>query len=106
MNDTRRLLERAQHLAPTPAFDLDDARDRRSQHDRRRRISATIVGLGITAAIVAGAVFATATVGTQGGSARPAGGGGLPAPIRTVAPGSSPTSGSGSRPPPRARTAG
>ena len=57
-----------------PTFDLDDVRDRRSRHDRRRRISATIVGLGITAAIVAGAVFATASIGTHGGTPRPAGG--------------------------------
>jgi hypothetical protein len=84
MDDTKRQLERAQHLAPTPAFDLDDVRDRRSRHDRRRRVSATIVGLGITAAIVAGAVFATASNGTHGGPG-PAGGGALPAPVRTVA---------------------
>lgn len=58
MIDTKRFLERAQDLAPTPEFDLDDVRDRRSRHDRRRRVSATIVGLGITAAIVAGVVFA------------------------------------------------
>jgi hypothetical protein len=85
MDDTKRLLEQAQHLAPTPAFDLDDVRDRRTRHDRRRRISATVVGLGITAAIVAGAVFANTTVGTHRATVRPGGGGGLPAPARTVA---------------------
>jgi hypothetical protein len=85
MDDTKRLLEEARHRAPTPAFDLDDVRDRRSRHDRRRRVSAAIVGLGITAAIVAGAAFATASVGTHGRTAGPAGGGGLPAPARTVA---------------------
>ena len=85
MHDTKRLLEQAQHRAPAPAFDLDDVRDRRTRHDRRRRVSAAIVGLGITAAIVAGAAFATASVGTHGGAAGPAGGGGLPAPIHTVA---------------------
>jgi hypothetical protein len=85
MDDTKRLLEQAQHRAPAPAFDLDDVRDRRSRHDRRRRVSATIVGLGITAAIVAGAVFATASVGPHGRFAGVAGGGGLPAPARTVA---------------------
>jgi len=26
MDDTKRLLEQAQHLAPTPAFDIDDVR--------------------------------------------------------------------------------
>ena len=56
MDDTKRLLERAQHLAPTPAFDLDDVRARKSRHERRRRVSAAVVGLSITAAIVAGAV--------------------------------------------------
>jgi hypothetical protein len=85
MDDTKRLLEQARHRAPTPAFDLDDVRDRRSRHDRRRRVSAAIVGLGITAAIVAGAAFATASVGTHGRTVGPAGGGGLPAPARTVA---------------------
>ena len=85
MHDTKRLLEQAQHRAPAPAFDLDDVRDRSTRHDRRRRVSAAIVGLGITAAIVAGAAFATASVGTHGGAAGPAGGGGLPAPIHTVA---------------------
>ena len=85
MDDTKRLLEQARHRAPTPAFDLDDVRDRRSRHDRRRRVSAAIVGLGITAAIVAGAAFATASVGTPDGTAGPAGGGGLPAPVRSVA---------------------
>jgi hypothetical protein len=85
MDDTKRLLEKAKHLAPTPAFDLDDVRDRRSRTARRRRFSARIVGLGITAAIIAGAVFATASVGTHVEAAGPAGGGGLAAPIRTVA---------------------
>ncbi len=85
MDDTKHLLEQAQHLAPTPAFDLDDVRERRSRHDRRRRLSATIVGLGITAAIIAGAVFATALDGTRGDAAGPADGGVLPAPVRTVA---------------------
>jgi hypothetical protein len=88
MDDTKRLLEQAHHLAPTPAFDLDDVRDRKSRHDRRRRISATVVGLGITAALVAGAVFAVTTAGTTRGTVRPGapgGGGGLPAPDRTVA---------------------
>lgn len=84
MDDTKRLLEQAQHRAPTPAFDLDDVRDRRTRHDRRRRVSAAIVGLGITAAIVAGAAFATASVGPHDGTVGPAGGGGLPAPTRTV----------------------
>lgn len=85
MGDTKRLLEQAGHLAPTPEFDLDDVRDRKSLHDRRRRISATIVGLGITAAIVAGGVLAAATVGNQGAASRQAGGSGLPPPVRTVA---------------------
>jgi hypothetical protein len=84
MDDTKRLLEQAQHLAPTPAFDLDDVRDRKSRHNRRRRISAAIVGLGITAAIVTGAVFAMTTAGTHRATVRPGGGGGLPAPARTV----------------------
>ena len=107
MDDTKRLLERAEHLAPAPTFDLDDVRDRRSRHDRRRRISATIVGLGITAATVAGAVFATTSNGTHGGPG-PAGGGALPAPARTVAlaPGEFPISGSRSSPRQPVRTAG
>lgn len=81
MDDTKRLLEQAQHQAPRPTFELDDVRNRRSSHDRRRRLSATIVGLGITITIIAGAVFATASVGTHGGAA---GGGGLPAPVHRV----------------------
>jgi hypothetical protein len=85
MDDTKRLLERAERLAPTPAFRLDDVKDRRSKHDRRRRVSATIVGLGITIMIVAGAVFAGASRGSQDRTYTPAGGGGLPAPTRTVA---------------------
>ncbi len=87
MDDTKRLLEQAQRLAPTPTFDLDDVRDRRARHDRRRRISATVVGLGITAAIVAGALFAATSGATHRGAVRPGAGGGagLPAPARTVA---------------------
>lgn len=88
MDDTKRLLERAQHLAPPPAFDLDDVRVRKSRHERRRRVSAAVVGLSITAAIVAGAVFAATTGGNPRGTVQPGAtgiGGGLPAPIRLVA---------------------
>ena len=85
MDDTKRLLERAERLAPTPEFRLDDVRDRRSMNDRRRRVSATIVGLAITVVIVAGALFAGGSSGSQGRTYTPAGGGGLPAPTRSVA---------------------
>jgi len=88
MDSAKPLLEQAQRLAPTPAFDLDDVRDRRIRHDRRRRMSARVVGLGITAAIVAGAVFAMTTSAGTRGTVHPgaAGGGeGLPAPVRSVA---------------------
>jgi len=85
MDDTKRLLEQAERLAPTPAFRLDDVRDRRSRHDRRRRISATIVGLGITVVIIAGAMFAGASGRGEARTYAPAGGGGLPAPTRAVA---------------------
>jgi len=56
MTDTKHLLERARRAAPEPSFDLEHVRARRDRHERRRRVSATVVGLGLTAAIVVGAV--------------------------------------------------
>jgi hypothetical protein len=86
MDNSKSLLQHAQGLAPAPAFDLDDVRDRKSRHDRRRRMSATVVGLGVTAAIVAATVFAMSSVGASRGTVRPAAhaGEGLRAPERTV----------------------
>jgi hypothetical protein len=85
MDDTKRLLRQARLEAPGAGFDLDDVRDRKRRHERRRRVSATILGLGFTVAIVAGAVFAAASTGSNSTGQGPAHGSrGLPAAVRTV----------------------
>jgi len=78
MDDTKHLLEHAQGRAPEASFDLEDVRDRRSFRERRRKLGAAAVGLGLTVAIVAGAVFTMVSSGTQGENRDARGGGGLP----------------------------
>ena len=71
MDDSKHQLERAQAHAPSPTFEMDDVRERRDRHERRRRIGATVVGLGLTVAIVVGASFAVRSPDKAG---RPVGG--------------------------------
>lgn len=68
MHDSKQLLERARADAPEAGFGLDDVRDRRERRERRRRIGGTVVGLGLTVAIVAGAAFAMASTDTGDGA--------------------------------------
>ncbi len=56
MDNSKRVLERAQGHAPDPRFDLGDVHDRRTRHERGRRISATVVGLGLAVVVVVAAV--------------------------------------------------
>lgn len=81
MTDTKHLLERARRAAPEPSFDLEHVRGRRDRHERRRRVGATVVGLGLTAAIVVGAVSVMGPL--DGDARRPLEG--LPLGERTVA---------------------
>lgn len=83
MDDTKRILEDAQRRAPQTPFGFHDVEDRRTRRARRRRLSATIVGLGLTAAIVGGAAF-TVMASQAGRGSLAHTGAGLPAPVRTV----------------------
>jgi len=78
MPETKQMIERAAGEAPSPAFSLDDVRARRDRRQGRRRLSAGIVAVGVTLALIAFALFA---VGSLGGKRRiqvPHGGIGLP----------------------------
>ena len=66
MDDTKHLLEQARSNAPETPFGLEDVRDRRTHRERRRRLGATVVGLGLTAAIVGGVAFAMVSSNTEG----------------------------------------
>jgi hypothetical protein len=77
MDESKRLLEVAEKQAPEAPFDLDDVLDRRTRHERRRKMEATVVGLGLTLLILVGAAFAAVQRGAsrtdaplQGGSPR------------------------------------
>ncbi len=84
MDDTRRLLERARSIAPEPLFTLEDVSERRVRRAQRRRLSAAVVGLAITVAIVGGAVSAMEASPVHRAVTNPGAGSGLPAPRRTV----------------------
>jgi len=83
MNDSKRLLEQAQDSAPGTPFGLDEIRDRRDRREQRRRLGGAVVGLGLTAAVVAGVVFAM-SAGTGERGRGPMGGDGLPGTPRVV----------------------
>jgi hypothetical protein len=84
MDETKRLLAHAQSHAPDTPYTFDDLLQRRGRQARHRRLSATIVGLGLTVAIIGGATFAL--VASRAPRAlSTVGGDGLPAPVRTVA---------------------
>ena len=84
MTDTKLLLEQARTRAPDTPFGLEEIRDRRDRREQRRRLGATAVGLGLTAAVVAGAIFAMGSSGTDGEGRRPLGGDGLNMPTSRV----------------------
>ena len=77
MTDTKRLLEQAQDRAPDAPFGLEEILARRARHERQRRLGGAVVGLGLTAAVVAGVIFAMASTGTGGADPGTMGGDGL-----------------------------
>jgi len=84
MDDSKDTLAQALSHAPETPFGLDDVRDRRGRVEQRRRLTARIVGLGLTTAILGAVVFAMVSSGTREGTLASGAGGGLPAPSRTV----------------------
>ncbi len=88
MPDSKLLLERARDRAPETPFGLEEVRDRRTSRERRRRVGATIVGLGLTVAILAGAASAMVSSPSDEGTRGPMSGVGLPpAHMATLGPG-------------------
>jgi hypothetical protein len=79
MNDMRDDLRRAARLAPPPPEAFEGLERRREISHRRQRLGAAAVGLTVTLALVAGAVFAVGRL-THHGTGRPGdeGSGGLP----------------------------
>jgi hypothetical protein len=84
MAETKRLLERAQVHAPRAEFELQDVRVRRELREKRRRVGATALGLGVTAALVVGFVTVGGGLGSPGSQV--ADGGDLPSLSRVPPP--------------------
>lgn len=66
MHDSKSVLEQARRRAPDTPFDMEDVRARRNRRQRRRKAGATVLGLGLTAALFSGVVAAVVSSDTKG----------------------------------------
>jgi len=82
MRDLKDLLEQGANTAPSNDLPLSDLHDRRDRRRRRQRLQAGVLGMTVTAALVASAILLLPAKGGPGPGAI-AGGGGLPAATRT-----------------------
>jgi hypothetical protein len=74
MHDAKTLLERAERLAPTPTFTLEDLERMGTRHARRRRIGTAVFALALAAIAFGSAVVAlrqpgVSTIGSSGPTA-------------------------------------
>jgi hypothetical protein len=78
MTEAKQLLARAARRAPEPDLTIEDIWQRRGRAQRHRRMSATIVGVGVTLALIAASLVAAGSSRGRGRVQVPNGGIGLP----------------------------